>query len=66
MAPAESTGDIDIHIAIAHNEEEKIKMYVDGGGALDARDANQLTPLHVASAGGFSNIVEFLIKHKAG
>lgn len=63
---AKPHGGVDIHSAVAHNREEEIKTYVDGGGAIDARDANNLTPLHIASAGGFSNIVEFLIKHNAG
>lgn len=59
-------GVVDIHGAVANNEEAQIKRYVDGGGDLNARDGNNLTPLHIASAGGFSSAVEFLIKHNAG
>lgn len=56
---------IDIHLAVAHNDEERIKTYVSGGGDLDARDRNNLSPLHIASAGGFSSVVEFLLRNKA-
>lgn len=54
-----------IHRAVARNDEEEIKRYVEGGGDLDVRDQNDLSPLHIASAGGFSSVVEFLIKHSA-
>lgn len=57
---------IDIHHAVARNDEEQIKKYVFSGQDLDRRDKDSLTPLHVASAGGFRAIVEFLVKHEAG
>ena len=57
---------IDIHHAVARNDEEQIKKYVFSGQDLDRRDKDSLTPLHVAAAGGFRAIVEFLVKHQAG
>ncbi|CAM9922472.1 unnamed protein product [Hapterophycus canaliculatus] len=62
----EVCGGVDIHLAVAHNDEEQIKAYVSGGGDLDARDRNNLSALHIASAGGFSSVVEFLLRNKAG
>lgn len=58
-------GAIDIHNAVSHNDEGLIKNYVGNGGDLEARDKDYLTPLHVAAAGGFRTVVEFLTKHKA-
>ncbi|CAN0329152.1 unnamed protein product [Ectocarpus sp. 6 AP-2014] len=64
--PGGGEGSIDIHQAVAHNREDQIKQYVDAGGDLDRRDGNNLAPLHIAAAGGFCNVVEFLLMHKAG
>lgn len=59
-----SLSEIDIHRAVGQNDEEIIHKFVLGGGNLEARDKDWLTPLHVAAAGGFLTVVEFFMKHK--
>ena len=56
--------EIDIHRAVGRNDEELINKFVLGGGNLEARDKDWLTPLHVAAAGGLLAAVEFFMKHK--
>lgn len=56
---------IDVHAAVQRNDEVVIKNYVLRGGNLEARDKDALTPLHVAAAGGFTNVVEYLTKEGA-
>lgn len=53
---------IDVYAAVQNNDEVAIKQYAESGGDLEARDKDALTPLHVAAAGGYSNVVEFLTK----
>lgn len=54
---------INIHAAVQRNDEVTIKNYAASGGDLEARDKDALAPLHVAAAGGFTNVVEFLAKN---
>lgn len=54
-----------IHAAVTLNDEGYIKRYVSQGGDLEVRDKDALTPLHVAAAGGFENVVEYLAKQGA-
>lgn len=53
---------INVHTAVQRNDEVAIKKYAERGGDLETRDKDALTPLHVAAAGGFTNVVEFLTK----
>lgn len=57
---------MDIHRAVAENDEGLIKKYVLSGFDLEARDKDYLTPLHVAAAGGQRAVVEFFMKHQTG
>lgn len=62
---ASAPEEIDIHRAVGFKDEESIHKYVVGGGDVEAKDKDSLTPLHLAAAGGFRTIVEFMIRHNA-
>jgi ankyrin repeat protein len=56
----------DIHQAARTGDLERVKTLVAGSPALvDARDANQMTPLHHAARGVHPEVVEFLVEQGA-
>ena len=60
-----SNGQIALHYAAIHNHNEIIKILIDSGSNIDARDNLDMTPLHLAALGGHKKIVKILINSGA-
>lgn len=66
MAAAEINGaGVDIHGAIERGDLDSVTKYIKSGGDLERKDWDQCTPLHIACAGGFTQIVQLLISKGA-
>ena len=60
-----SNGQIALHYAAIHNHNEIIKILIDSGSNIDAKDNLDMTPLHLAALGGHKKIVKMLINSGA-
>jgi len=61
----DSNGQIALHYAAIHNHKEIIKILIDSGSNIDAKDNLYMTPLHLAALGGHKKIVKMLINSGA-
>lgn len=51
--------------AIEYNNIEKVKQLLDSGLSVNVKDNDDMTPLHVATYKGYTDIVELLIERHA-
>ncbi|MCJ1273712.1 hypothetical protein MMC21_001505 [Puttea exsequens] len=54
-----------LHIASSHPKRALVRLVLDYGVYIDARDHLSQTPLYLASVGGFASIVELLLEEGA-
>lgn len=54
-----------LHIACSCPKRALVRLMLDYGANIDARDSLSQTPLYLASIGGFASIVELLLEERA-
>ena len=54
-----------LHIASSHPKRNLVRLVLDYGAHIDAKDDLKRTPLYVASVGGFASIVGLLVEEGA-
>ena len=54
-----------LHIACSYPKRDLVRLVLDYGAYIDAKDPLDQTPLYLASVGGFTNIVELLLEEGA-
>ena len=64
-AKSKSDGTTALHIACSYSKRALVRLVLDYGAHIDARDPVDQTPLYLASVGGFASIVELLLEEGA-
>jgi ankyrin repeat protein/tetratricopeptide (TPR) repeat protein len=60
-----NVSDTALHAAVNGGNKAMVKLLIDRGAQVDARDGSNETPLHVAAGKGFKAIAELLLDAKA-
>jgi serine/threonine-protein phosphatase 6 regulatory ankyrin repeat subunit B len=60
-----STGQTPLLIACTKNDVEQVRLLIENGAEVNAKDFNGITALMIASVGGFNDLVSLLLKNKA-
>ena len=64
-AKSKSDGTTALHIACSYPKRALVRLVLDYGAYIDAKDALDQTPLYLASVGGFAGIVKLLLEEGA-
>ena len=64
-AKSKSDGTTALHIACSYPKRALVRLVLDYGAYIDAKDALDQTPLYLASVGGFARIVKLLLEEGA-
>ena len=64
-AKSKSDGTTALHIACSYPERALVRLVLDYGAYIDAKDPFDQTPLYLASVGGFASIVKLLLEEGA-
>ena len=64
-AESKSNGTTALHIACNYPKRALVRLVLDYGAYIDAKDRSDQTPLYLASVGGFASIVKLLLEEGA-
>ena len=64
-AESKSDGTTALHIACSYPKRALVRLVLDYGAYIDAKDPLDQTPLYLASVGGFASIVKLLLEEGA-
>lgn len=64
-AKSESSKTTALHVACRYPKRALVRLVLDYGAYIDAKDSSDQTPLYIASVGGFPSIVKLLLEEGA-